>query len=110
MKKIRVLAVLAAGMCSLLTGMAQDADAPLSIKAAVALALNRNPQMLVALAEQEELKGTIKEVRSEAFPQITFQGYGLRMRDPASSIALSLTMCRRNLKMRWCRSPAIYSI
>ena len=83
MKKIRVLAVLAAGMCSLLAGMAQDADAPLSIEAAVALALNRNPQMLVALAEQEELKGTIKEVRSEAFPQVTFQGYGLRMRDPS---------------------------
>jgi len=83
MKKNRVLAVLAAGMCSLLAGMAQDADAPLSIKAAVALALNRNPQILVALAEQEELKGTIKEVRSEAFPQVTFQGYGLRMRDPS---------------------------
>ncbi len=83
MKRIRVLSVLAALMCSLLAGMAQDADAPLSIEAAVALALSRNPQMLVALEEQEELKGTIKEVRSGAFPQVTFQGYGLRMRDPS---------------------------
>ena len=83
MKRIRVLAVMAVGMCSLLAGMAQDAAAPLSIEAAVALALSRNPEMLVALEEQEELKGKIKEVRSGAFPQVTFQGYGLRMRDPS---------------------------
>jgi outer membrane protein len=83
MKSIRVLAVMAASMGSLLAGMAQDAAAPLSIDEAVALALSRNPEMLVALEEQEELKGKIKEVRSGAFPQITFQGYGLRMRDPS---------------------------
>jgi outer membrane protein len=83
MKRIQVLAVVAVGICSLLAGMAQDAAAPLSVEAAVALALNRNPEMLVALEEQEELKGKIKEVRSGAFPQVTFQGYGLRMRDPS---------------------------
>ena len=83
MKRIQVLAMMTACMCSHLAGMAQDAVAPLSVEAAVALALSRNPEMLVALEEQEELKGKIKEVRSGAFPQVTFQGYGLRMRDPS---------------------------
>jgi outer membrane protein len=49
----------------------------------VELALRRNPEMLVALDEQDELKGKIKEVRSGAYPQVTFKGYGLRMRDPS---------------------------
>jgi outer membrane protein len=83
MKTIRILGVFAVMMCNLLAAMAQDTDKPLTVEAAVALALSRNPEILVALQEQEELKGVIKEVRSGAFPQVTFQGYGLRMRDPS---------------------------
>ena len=56
---------------------------PLTMEAAVELALKRNPEMLIALEELAELKGKITEVRSGAFPQVTFQGYGLRMRDPS---------------------------
>ena len=33
-----------------------------------------NPEMLVALEEQEELKGTIKEVRSRLSPRSLFKG------------------------------------
>ena len=46
-------------------------------------ALERNPEVLVAREELDELKGKITEVRSGAYPQITFQGYGLRLRDPS---------------------------
>ncbi len=64
-------------------GWAQTKPAPLTMEAAVELALRRNPEILVAMEELAELKGKITEVRSGAFPQVTFQGYGLRMRDPS---------------------------
>ena len=62
---------------------AQEKAEPLTMEAAVELALQRNPEMLVSLEELAELKGKITEVRSGAYPQVTFQGYGLRMRDPS---------------------------
>jgi outer membrane protein TolC len=62
---------------------AQDKQPPLTMEAAVELAWKRNPEMRVALEELDELKGRITEVRSGAYPQVTFQGYGLRMRDPS---------------------------
>lgn len=83
MRRIVALTIVAMSLCSLWAGMAQDTGKPLTIEEAVQLALSRNPRMLTALEEQEELKGKIKEVRSEAFPQVTFKGYGLRMRDPS---------------------------
>jgi outer membrane protein len=77
------LVALAAG---LQFGIAQDsAEAPLALTLAdaVKLALKQNPEVLIAQDELDELKGKIKEVRSGAFPQVTLQGYGLRMRDPS---------------------------
>jgi len=64
-------------------GLTQEKAAPLTLKEAVKLALERNPEVLVAREELDELKGKITEVRSGAYPQITFQGYGLRLRDPS---------------------------
>ncbi len=64
-------------------GLTQEKPAPLTLKEAVKLALERNPEVLVAREELDELKGKITEVRSGAYPQITFQGYGLRLRDPS---------------------------
>ena len=64
-------------------GLSQDTADPLTMEAAVELALKRNPEILIALEELAELKGKITEVRSGAYPQVTFQGYGLRMRDPS---------------------------
>ena len=64
-------------------GLAQDAVAPLTMEKAVELALQRNPEILVALEELDELEGKITEVRSGAFPQVVVQGYGGRSRDPS---------------------------
>jgi outer membrane protein TolC len=55
-------------------GVAQDAGKRLTMEEAVELAIKRNPEMLVALEDLAELKGKITEVRSGAYPQITFQG------------------------------------
>jgi outer membrane protein len=63
--------------------LAQDPAQPLTLDDAVRLALSRNPEVLVAQAQLDELKGKITEVRAGAFPQLELQGYGLRMRDPS---------------------------
>lgn len=65
-----------------LQGAAQESEKPLTLEKAVALALERNPAMHIAEEQLNELKGKVQEVRSGAFPQVTFQGYGLRTRDP----------------------------
>ena len=75
-----LIAFMAAGLSS---GFSQDIPVPLTMEKAVQLALERNPEILVAQEEINELKGKIREVRSGAYPQITFQGYGLRLRDPS---------------------------
>jgi outer membrane protein len=64
-------------------GVTQNKTTRLTLTEAVQLALKRNPEILVAREELNELKGKITEVRSGAFPQVTFQGYGLRLRDPS---------------------------
>jgi outer membrane protein len=65
------------------SGNAQDKKPPLTVEAAVKMALERNPEMHIAQSDLDELKGKITEVRSGAFPQVTVQGYGLRLRDPS---------------------------
>ncbi len=80
---MRIATWMIVGVGALSAAMAQSGKSPLTMAAAVELALKRNPEILVALEELEELKGKITEVRSGAFPQVTFQGYGLRMRDPS---------------------------
>jgi outer membrane protein len=69
--------------CTLLQAVAQEKTPPLTMQEAVRLALERNPEGHIADEALNELKGKITEVRSGAFPQVTFQGYGLRMRDPS---------------------------
>jgi outer membrane protein TolC len=64
-------------------GAGEEKGARLTIQEAVKMALERNPDMAIAQFEMDELKGKITEVRSGAFPQVTFQGYGLRLRDPS---------------------------
>jgi outer membrane protein len=81
MKRCIQFFVLAAGIS---IGLAQDNVEPrLTLKDAVQLALKRNPEMQIAQDELDGLNGKIKEVRSGAYPQVTLQGYGLRMRDPS---------------------------
>ena len=62
--------------------VSQEADHPLTLPEAVRMALERNPQVLVAGEQLVEVKGKVREVRSEAFPQITLEGMGMRLRDP----------------------------
>lgn len=62
---------------------AWDESQPLSLEAAVRMALERHPDIHVAMEQLLELQGKITEVRSGAFPQVSLQGYGLRLRDPS---------------------------
>lgn len=64
-------------------GMAQDRTTPITLPEAIRLALERNPEVLIAIAQFDEIKGKIKEVRADAFPQITAEGIGLRVHDPS---------------------------
>ncbi len=66
-----------------LLAFGQISPPALTLSEAVRLALERNPEILVARAQLEELKGRIMEVRADAFPQLSLQGFGLRLRDPS---------------------------
>ena len=77
--KILLLGILAPGI-----GQAADPAEPaaLTLEQAVALALERNPQVLIARSKIEALKGKIKEVRADALPSVRLNGSGMRWRDP----------------------------
>jgi outer membrane protein len=79
-EKLFIGLLLASGV---VLGSAQENSNPLSLREAVNLALKRNPEVLIAEDELDELKGKITEVRSGALPQASLQGYGLRMLDPS---------------------------
>jgi len=55
----------------------------LTLAEAVALATERHPQILSAQARVEALKGRIREVRSDALPDVSFNSSGMRWRDPS---------------------------
>lgn len=55
----------------------------LTLQEAVALALERNQQALIARAQVDAMKGRVREVRSQALPQITIYSNALRLRDPS---------------------------
>ncbi len=72
-----VLCVLAAA-----PAQPQDIDTPLTLRDAVRLALERNTLVLNADEQLAEVRGQVREVRADAFPQFTLEGFGMRMRDP----------------------------
>ena len=82
MKRIRRCILLWITSAGLMPAFAQEPRAALTLEEAVRLALERNPAVLIAREELDELRGKIKEVRSGAYPQVSLQGYGLRTRDP----------------------------
>ena len=69
------------------SGILRAADAEekraLTLPEAVALATERHPQILSAQARIEALKGRIREVRSDALPDVTLNSSGMRWRDPS---------------------------
>jgi outer membrane protein len=62
---------------------AQTPPQPLTLADAIRLALERNPEVLVAQEQLQELKGKITEVRADAYPQVSFDGFAWRLRDPS---------------------------
>lgn len=63
--------------------MAQDLAQPITLPEAIKLALERNPEVLIAISQLDEINGKIKEVRADAFPQVAVEGIGLRAHDPS---------------------------
>lgn len=61
---------------------AQDTET-VTLSEAVKIALARHPDVEKAKAASDVLKGKIREVRAQALPDISINGGGLRMRDPA---------------------------
>lgn len=55
----------------------------LTLREAVALALERNQQALIARAQVDAMKGRVREVRAQALPQITIYSNAMRLRDPS---------------------------
>ncbi len=80
---LKISLVFPIALLGLRPGFASSVDRPLTLREAVSLALARNPEILVAQAQLDELMGKITEVRSGAYPQVSFEGYGLRLRDPS---------------------------
>jgi outer membrane protein len=62
---------------------AQELAEPLTLPEAVRLALERNPEVLIAIAQLDETNGKIREVRADAFPRVAVEGIGLRAHDPS---------------------------
>jgi outer membrane protein len=64
----------------------QDSTEPaaaLTLEQAVALAMERNQQVLIARSQGDALKGKIREVRADALPFLSLNGSALRWRDPS---------------------------
>src|SRR5689334_17299604 len=61
---------------------AQD-SATLTLKETVQIALQRHPDVEKARAAADVLKGRIREVRAQAFPEVNFTSNVLRWRDPS---------------------------
>jgi outer membrane protein TolC len=80
---VRMLAsaLFACAAAAVTTG--QTVPDSLTLANAIQFAQERNPEVLVAREQLAELKGTIQEVRSQAYPDISVQGFGLRLRDPS---------------------------
>lgn len=56
---------------------------PLSRAEAVRVALEKNPEVRRAQAEQRRLRGLVREARADALPDVAFLGSALRYRDPS---------------------------
>lgn len=80
---LRVAVCGAAVLAACAAGHSQPAGVPLTLAEAVRLALERNPEVLAAQAQLDEIRGKITEVRAGALPQLSLEGTGLRWRDPS---------------------------
>jgi outer membrane protein TolC len=65
-------------------GVAQDLTQPITLPEAIRLALERNPEVLIAISQLDETNGKIKEVRADAFPRWQSKGSVCGRMIPAS--------------------------
>lgn len=81
---MRLAALIATALCITATVRAAD-DGPLAVtlSEAVRLAMERHPDVEKARQAGEILKGRVKEVRSQALPDVNIVSSALRMRDPS---------------------------
>jgi HAE1 family hydrophobic/amphiphilic exporter-1 len=62
---------------------AQQDKAALTLAEAVQIAVQRYPDVEKARAAADQLKGKIREVRSQALPEVNFTTFATRLRDPS---------------------------
>lgn len=81
MSLIRHLAV-ALGTMFLATGFAQDSPAPLTLRDAVNIALEKNPLRKAALADTKAASAGVREAQSFLMPHVTLSETATRGDDP----------------------------
>jgi len=80
---MRTWIILAVLFCLPAAAQTPAEKAVLTIEEAVTIALARFPDVAKAQAAADALKGLIREVRSQALPQISIDADGMRSRDPS---------------------------
>ncbi len=80
---MRTWILLAVAFCYPAVGQTPAEKAALTIEEAVKLAVERYPDVEKARAAADVLKGKIREVRSQALPQVNIRVNGTRSRDPS---------------------------
>jgi outer membrane protein len=91
MRKSLIAVMIVLGLT--MTAATQEEE-PLSLQQAVAIALERNPQHKVALAETHAAKADVKEAQSFFFPRITFSEAATRSNDPVYVFGTRLRQSR----------------
>lgn len=79
----RALLFLPALFPGLLLAFQSSGETPLTLPQAVGIALEKHPDIGKALAGAEVLKGRIREVRAQAYPEVNIIGTSVRVRDPS---------------------------
>ena len=74
--------MLSVGLCALFGLQAAD-EPPLTLEEAVRLAISRHQDVAKARAAADALKGKVREVRSQALPEIKLESNATRWRDPS---------------------------
>jgi outer membrane protein len=80
---MRIWILLAVAFCFPAAGQTPPEKAALTLEEAVKIALDRYPDVEKARASADILKGKIREVRSQALPQVSINVNGNRSRDPS---------------------------
>jgi len=92
---MKVWTILAMAICLPAAAQTPAEKTLLTLQEAVTIALDRYPDVAKARSAADALKGKIREVRSQALPQITLDAGGARSRDPSFLNALRHSIISR---------------